>query len=139
LLYQLWILLRIGWSALGVVYIFGKMLKITKTTSSKHILALIMMFINAIIVLHFDSYSVEARQNVSYLLASLYIYFTVGVTIYVWIFLRSADRIDSFLDKKGLKDKDEDDVKPKKNKKTKKTKKQKCKLSKKKRKINLKV
>lgn len=92
---KIWSILRSCWSALGVVYLLGRMLEIIKTHRAKNTVASICILFNIAGMFYFPTHAIY----------NIYIYSTIGYTVYVWILWRSADRMDSYLDKKGLKDK----------------------------------
>ena len=94
-------LIRIGLSTLGVVYILGRMLSILRTDKSKNRLGIIMMLLNSAGMVFLES---KYFGPFAYFLWACYLYFTIVIVFYVWFLWRSFDRVDSFLDRKGWKD-----------------------------------
>ena len=103
LLRQLWIAVRVAWSALGVVYIFGRMLNIIKTPLGKNRLAVFVMIFNISGFVYFEN--ICDKDSILQYLWTAYLYFTICITFYVWFFWKAYDRIDTVLDHKGFKDK----------------------------------
>jgi hypothetical protein len=99
---QLWNVIRICWSTLGIVYLFGRMLNLMKLPIQKNTLAAFVLIFNTAGIIFIENKL--NKTDFIYELWAMYLYFSIAITVYVWIFWKSYDRIDYLLDKKGLKD-----------------------------------
>ena len=100
---QLLNLIKISWSTLGIVYVFGRMLEIARTPLQKNKVAVIFQILNGAGMVYFENHC--SHSLIRYAIWSAWLYITIGFTVYVWVFWRSADRLDSFMDMKGFRDK----------------------------------
>ena len=92
-----------AFGSLGLVYISGRLLELLKTYRSKNTFAVICLY-SISIGIYF--YSKKPNHNFNYRDAwEIFICGTFAAIFYVTVCWRLFDRIDSFLDRKGLKDK----------------------------------
>ena len=86
---------------IGVVYISGRLLGLTKTDKSKNTLAAIMLYIISAGIQYVYFWERDIILN----LWLIFIYGTISAVPYILFFWRMFDRVDTLLDKKGLRDK----------------------------------
>jgi len=97
----------IPFSALGVVYAFGRMLDIARTDRSRNIIAIIVIVIMTFLTGNFDG-SIQNMLSFNYIIGS-FEYVSISIIIYVLLCWKLYSRIDSLLDKKVGEDKKEED------------------------------
>ena len=95
----------IPFMTLGIVYIFGRLLEITKTDRSRNILATIVLVILSFTTGNFGNHF-AGMFTFSYIFESL-VYIAISSIIYVNFCWNLFDRIDNLLDRKVGKDTDE--------------------------------
>ena len=95
----------IPFMTLGIVYIFGKLLEITKTDKSRNILATVVLVLLSFFTGKFDGHYIN-MFNFKYIFESL-VYVAIGSIIYVNFCWKLFSRIDDLLDRKVGKDADE--------------------------------
>ena len=95
-------LITLNVAALGMVYMFGRMLLIARSHLSRNIIAILTTFMVSFwmqTVFWWEGYSNNYRAY------HIVIFSIVSFVTYVWFFWRAFDRVDTWLDNKNLRDK----------------------------------
>lgn len=94
--------LGIMFMALGIVYVFGRMLELVKHFRVKNSIAFVL--INVFTFFYLKNFRLDIVEK-GHFFYSFFLHTSISYIWYVLIGFHLVDRVDSFLDGKGFKDK----------------------------------